>query len=201
MRLHAGKTLRATAMIAGAAAFGTVFSGTAFATDQPDDYATPDDYTTSASQKTDNSSSGNDTLSGLAPNGGSMPGLGDHHSFDMPRMSSTAPAVSVPASDDEHYGHGYEMPDDLYTPFEHRSNDYHCGSQRHQRYFHPGENGFGGYDGHPSDDCAYRSRDYHPRRTGFKRNPNYDYGYNGYLGTDERRNNKNHYEYCGPGHL
>jgi hypothetical protein len=189
MNHSARRTLRAGISIAGLAALGASLTGTAYA-------ATDDHVSAGRGEAPDPGSTLGDTQSGSAE-----PGL---HSFELPGATSSGMpgATSVPVSNDS------DSSDDSDTYDEEPNHD---GSDLNDRDESGGEGDGGGYprcernypdhdygaqyNGDKSDDDSFDSDDYDPDCTGFHgKNKNNDY--NGYTGTDQDRQDSNHYRFA-----
>jgi hypothetical protein len=197
--------------MAGVAALGATFSGTALAADQASDtglgpsqlgggYFAQDDATDGI---------GSGTMSGIG---------GDMVPFNLP---SRGPSMTVPVkkNDDDtgspvdpysgfghhdHHGAQDTYDYDLYQPTEHYDPNKCKNNGSSRAPIFATENGPAGYNGDSADDCKVDSGDYHPKRTGFQGDydPNSaggDNGYNGYLGSDQKKLDKNDYSFGAPG--
>lgn len=229
MTLHARRALRATAVMAGVAALGATFSGSAFADDsdsavhsadrQAGGYLTSDDPETGGyfGDKDGGYFDNNDYQDYFGRDGskdgighGQLSGVGgDMVPFNLP---SRGPSMTVPVrkkNDDgspidqyapsgfgHHDHHGSTGPAydyDLYSPTESYDKNKCSDSGSSRAPFYGSD--IAGANGDSSDDCKVDSGDYHPKRTGFHGdyNQNGDQGYNGYVGTDQKKLDKNDY--------
>lgn len=202
MTVHSRRALRVTATLAGVAALGATFSGTAVADESEQggvdqDNSVRNDSDTDSEAYLDDSSSDRTRSADL--------GLGpttqlDLFDFSLPTSGpSLAPAKkdkdddgfdSQPNSTGPHHYHpgSNEAPYDfdLYNPLEkYGSNG--CkdkGADRAPLYAMQG--GFGGFNGQADRDCKVGSKDYEPEDTAYK-GKDKSSGYSGYVGTDRSR--------------
>jgi hypothetical protein len=205
MNQSARRALRAGIGVAGLAALGASLTGTAYA-------ATDDHVSAGRSEAADPGS----TLGGDRT-GSAEPAM---HSFELPGSTSSGMpgATSIPVSnhsdsddsddDDSDSDSGDSAPDES-DAYDEEPN--HDGSDVNDRDESGGEGEGGGYprceqhhsandygaqyNGDKSDDDSYDSDDYDPDCTGFH-GENKNNGYNGYTGTDQGRQDSNHYRFA-----
>ena len=191
------RALRAGIGVAGLAALGASLTGTAYA-------ATDDHVSAGRSEAADPGS----TLSGDRTRS-AEPAM---HSFELPGSSSGGmpKATSIPVSNDtdsnDDSDSGDSAPDES-DAYDEDTN--HDGSDVNDRDKSGGEGEGGGYpqcgqhrsadsfgaNGNKSDDDSYDSGDYDADCTGFH-GENKNNGYNGYTGTDQGRQDSNHYRFA-----
>ena len=163
MTVHPRKAILASSAMAGAAMLGLVFSGSASAA-VPGVNA-PGSGLVKAPAKHNDSNNDDDT------GGGTYTGQFHH----------------------DHHGASDLYDFDLYNPTEHYDEN-KCRDKNASR--HPMlamNSGISGYNGDASDDCKYDSSDY-DKSTGYQGDKhNKDGGYNGYLGSNSKRLDKNSY--------
>lgn len=219
MTVHSRRALRATATLAGVAALGATFSGTAFAADQvgpardrsDQDHKVRNDSSTDGYLGTASGDRARPADLGVGPT--SELGLFD---FALPTSGpAMAPTKKDNDSDDDnrsnpsstsphHYHPGanespYDF--DLYNPAE-TYGDNGCddkGADRAPAYASEGGLISYGYNGNASDDCKVSSDDYDPKKTGYSGPKDKNYGYNGHTGTDPKRRSENKYIFALPG--
>lgn len=206
MTVHSRRALRVTATLAGVAALGATFSGTAFAAEQDNSL-----HNSTGDSSEDYGDSGPLSIGPFSKLGG------DFLDFELP---TAGPSIAPTKKDDEdgddssdssipftggnphHYHPGsQEQPYDfdLYSPTESYGEN-KCKSVGADRGpLWAMEGGFGGYNGDSAGDCKVDSGDYHPKRTGYKGGKDSSNGYNGYVGTDESKHSENSYLFKLPG--
>jgi hypothetical protein len=208
MTAYTRRAVRATATLAGVAAFGATFCGTAFAADQ--------NHTTTAnlSDSADGSAHSDpldtaNALSGpgtgfldfaLPTSGPSLAPAKKHSDYDDESGGSSAPYTGGrphhyhPGSNEPPYDYDLYSPTETYGPNKCKSK----GADRHPAGASAG--GIGGYNGDSAADCKVDSGDYHPKRTGYQGTDRKgDNGYSGYLGSDSKRQNENKFLFSLPG--
>jgi len=163
MTVHPRKALLASAALIGAATLGVTFSGSAAAA-VPQLSAPTAGISSSPMKKSDK----DDDDSNEGGYGGQF-----HH---------------------DHHGAGDLYDFDLYNPTEHYDEN-KCKNKDASRKPATALNmDFYGANGDAKDDCKYDSSDYHPKRTGFQGSKeDKDGGYNGYLGSNPKKLDKNNY--------
>jgi hypothetical protein len=208
MTVHSRRALRVTATLAGVAALGATFSGTAFAADRDGGDHGRGDQDNSVRNDSDEFSNGYLDDSSNERTRSADLGVGPTSQLDLLdfALPTSGPSSLAPAKkkkdDDEsfdsnpnstgpsHYYPGAKQPPydfDLYSPLEKYGSNGCKDAGADRAPFYATIGGFGGYNGKADRDCKVGSKDYEPEDTGYKGGKDKTNGYSGYVGTDPSR--------------